>query len=94
MFKKTINYMNELVETKKIPGISFAFITKEKIDSGLLGFKQIVPNVEILEENTLYDMASLTKVICTTTIVLKLIEEDKVDIDTPFKLYLPEFSDE
>ena len=25
MFKKTINYMNELVETKEIPGISFAF---------------------------------------------------------------------
>lgn len=94
MFKKTINYMNELVETKKIPGISFAFITKEKIDSGLLGLKQIVPDVEILEENTLYDMASLTKVICTTTIVLKLIEEDKVDIDTPLHHYLPEFLDE
>lgn len=53
-----------------------------------------MPDVEILEENTLYDMASLTKVICTTTIVLKLIEEDKVDIDTPLHHYLPEFLDE
>lgn len=94
MYNKTINYMNELVAAKEIPGISFAFISKDKTYSNILGVKQIIPKLEKLEVNTLYDMASLTKVICTTTILLKLIEESKINIDTPLHQYLPEFSDE
>ncbi len=40
---------------------------------------------------TLYDMASLTKVIATTTLVMYAVEEHRIDLDTPVVHYLPDF---
>jgi len=42
--------------------------------------------------NTLYDMASLTKVIVTTTSVMILVQQKRLDLDTPVARYLPEWS--
>ena len=41
---------------------------------------------------TLYDMASLTKVIATTTLAMYAVEEHRLDLDTPVVRYLPEFA--
>ena len=43
-------------------------------------------------ENTIYDLASLTKVVGTTTAVMLLFDEGKVKLDEPVSTYLPEFS--
>jgi len=40
----------------------------------------------------MYDLASLTKVIATTTAVMKLYDEGKVQLDNPVSGYLPEFA--
>jgi beta-N-acetylhexosaminidase len=42
--------------------------------------------------NTLYDMASLTKVIVTTTSVMILMQQKRLDLDTPVVRYLPEWA--
>ena len=42
--------------------------------------------------NTLYDMASLTKVIVTTTAIMMLTQQKRLDLDTPVVRYLPEWS--
>jgi serine-type D-Ala-D-Ala carboxypeptidase len=42
--------------------------------------------------STIYDLASLTKVVGTTTAVMLLFDEDKIKLDEPVKSYLPEFS--
>ncbi len=42
--------------------------------------------------NTLYDMASLTKVIVTTTSVMILMQQKRLDLDTPVARYLPEWA--
>ncbi len=41
---------------------------------------------------TLYDMASLTKVIALTTLSMMAVEEHKLDLDTPVVHYLPDFA--
>ena len=94
MYLETKEFMKELVEINKIPGITYAFVSKGKIEIKESGFKQLVPQKIKLGPDTLYDMASLTKVICTTTVVLKLIEKGLVKIDKPLHDYLPEFLDE
>ncbi|MXX85458.1 MAG: serine hydrolase [Acidobacteria bacterium] len=43
---------------------------------------------------TIYDLASLTKVVGTTTLVMMLVEEDALDIALPVSAYLPEFLDQ
>lgn len=41
--------------------------------------------------SSLYDLASLTKVVATTTAAMKLYEAGKLDLDAPVVRYLPEF---
>ncbi len=40
---------------------------------------------------TVYDMASLTKVIVTTTLAMMAVQEGRLDLDAPVQRYLPEF---
>ncbi|MBI2537674.1 MAG: beta-lactamase family protein [Gemmatimonadetes bacterium] len=42
-------------------------------------------------ESTLYDLASLTKVVATTPAVMLLVDAGKVQIDRPVRDYLPDF---
>jgi CubicO group peptidase (beta-lactamase class C family) len=41
---------------------------------------------------TLYDMASLTKVIALTTLAMMAVEEGRLDLDAPVIRYLPDFA--
>lgn len=43
-------------------------------------------------DQTVYDLASLTKVVGTTTAVMLLVEDGKMRLDEPVASYLPEFS--
>ena len=40
---------------------------------------------------TIYDLASLTKVVGLTTATMLLVDEGKLDLDAPVRAYLPEF---
>ena len=42
--------------------------------------------------DTVFDLASLTKVIATTTAVMQLVEQGKVRMNDPVAKYLPEFA--
>ena len=41
--------------------------------------------------NTVYDLASLTKVIATTTLAMQAVSEGRLDLDAPVQRYLPSF---
>jgi beta-glucosidase-like glycosyl hydrolase/CubicO group peptidase (beta-lactamase class C family) len=47
---------------------------------------------DIVENSNLYDLASLTKVAATTLSVMKLSDEQKLDIDQTLSFYLPELT--
>lgn len=46
-----------------------------------------------VDAHTVFDLASLTKVVGTTTAAMILEDEDKLDIDRPVRDYLPDFDD-
>lgn len=46
----------------------------------------------IVTAKTLYDMASVTKVVVTTTSLMMLVQQKRVDLDARVSRYLPEFS--
>ncbi len=56
---------------------------------GRLSWSGESPDVDI---HSLYDLASLTKVVGTTTAVMILYDEGKIDLDAPVRDYLPAFS--
>jgi CubicO group peptidase (beta-lactamase class C family) len=43
--------------------------------------------------DTIFDLASLTKPVATTTAILLLVHEGRVDLDAPVSKYLPAFSE-
>lgn len=57
---------------------SFGYLTYEK--------------TEKVTENTIYDLASITKILATNLAVMKLWEEKKIDLEKTISDYLPEFA--
>lgn len=57
-----------------------------------LGDRARMPERESMTEDTIFDAASLTKVVATAPSIMLLIERGKVRIDAPVRDYLPEFS--
>ena len=49
-------------------------------------------SARVSADRTIYDLASLTKVVGTTTAAMVLFDEGKLDLDSPVHLYLPAFS--
>ena len=56
------------------------------------GNRALEPAAEPMTEDTLFDMASLTKVLVTTTAILQLYEQGKLNLDAPVARYLPDFA--
>ncbi|MGB0008456.1 MAG: exo-beta-N-acetylmuramidase NamZ domain-containing protein, partial [Candidatus Sulfotelmatobacter sp.] len=54
--------------------------------------RALEPRREPMTLDTIFDLASLTKVIATTTAVMQLVEEGKVRLNDPMAKYLPEFA--
>jgi serine-type D-Ala-D-Ala carboxypeptidase len=46
----------------------------------------------VVPEQTIYDLASLTKVVGTTTALMILFDEGKIQLDDPLSKFVPEFS--
>ena len=56
-----------------------------------LGSRAVTPAVEPMTTDTIFDIASLTKVVATTPAILALVDDRKVDLDAPLGRYLKEF---
>jgi len=56
------------------------------------GNRALEPRREPMALDTIFDLASLTKVIATTTAVMQLVEQGKVRLNDPVAKYLPEFA--
>jgi uncharacterized protein YbbC (DUF1343 family)/CubicO group peptidase (beta-lactamase class C family) len=55
------------------------------------GNRSLEPKVEPMTVDTIFDMASLTKVIATTTAVMQLEEQGRIRMNDPVVKYIPEF---
>jgi uncharacterized protein YbbC (DUF1343 family)/CubicO group peptidase (beta-lactamase class C family) len=56
------------------------------------GSRALEPRREAMTLDTVFDLASLTKVIATTTAVMQLVERGEVRLNDPVAKYLPEFA--
>lgn len=66
---------------------------KQIIYRGVFGNRCILPNVAPMKADTIFDLASLTKVVATTPSIMQLIEQGKLELDAPVATYWPKFAD-
>ena len=57
-----------------------------------VGFAQIIPRRRPVKPHTIFDLASLTKPLATTTAILQLCARGLVVLDAPVAAYLPSFA--
>ncbi|MGX7058591.1 serine hydrolase domain-containing protein [Vagococcus humatus] len=86
-------------QTKKIidtqlnhnyPGVSYAIFDQQKWCPHFAGYQQLIPTPELVTKHTIFDIASLTKVVCTTTVLLQLLETNDIDLEKSIHFYLPD----
>jgi uncharacterized protein YbbC (DUF1343 family)/CubicO group peptidase (beta-lactamase class C family) len=56
------------------------------------GRRSLEPKVESMTLDTIFDVASLTKVVATTPSVMKLYQEGAIRLNDPVSKYIPEFA--
>lgn len=83
--------INSLITKGAFPSANYVIVTHNHTYYGSLGNKSLLPTKEANDIDTLYDMASLTKVIATTTCIFKLMEEGKLRTASKVSDYLPRF---
>jgi CubicO group peptidase (beta-lactamase class C family) len=83
-FEKAFEPLEILVKAKRIPGGVLGLVTKDGTRiSKATGFAQTVPVPRRMSENTWFDLASLTKVIFTTSQILDLADREIIDLNAP-----------
>lgn len=84
--------INEAVQSGLIPGaVLIIGHNGQVIYRKAYGSRSLVPRREAMTVDTIFDAASLTKVVATTPSIMKLFEEGKLRLDDPVTKYLPEF---
>ena len=56
------------------------------------GQRSVTPDVKPATLDTIYDAASLTKVMATAVAIMQLVEQGKIDLDQPVATYWPAFA--
>ncbi|MGH6614375.1 serine hydrolase domain-containing protein [Sphingomonas sp.] len=75
----------------RIPGAMLGVLTADGQRAvKLTGHAALVPEPELLTEAHWFDLASVSKVIATTTMILRLADEGRIDLDRPLTDAIPD----
>jgi len=81
----------EAVESGRIPGAALGIVSADGERAvHFAGMAALVPEREVLTRDHWFDLASLSKVIATTTIIMKLAEQGRLDLDRPLTDAIPD----
>jgi beta-glucosidase-like glycosyl hydrolase/CubicO group peptidase (beta-lactamase class C family) len=95
LLRPAYHVIESAIADKAFPGATLAVGYKGKVAIHAFGNLSYDANAPAVEPRTMYDIASLTKVVATTTLVAKLSEGDfpvPLDLDAKVERYLPEWA--
>ncbi|GGR13950.1 serine hydrolase domain-containing protein [Deinococcus ruber] len=83
--------VEQAVKDGVVPGAALGVLRAgESAEVACWGLAQRVPTEEPLTLDTVFDLASLTKVLFTVPEVLRVVEDGLADLDDPISRFLPE----
>lgn len=82
--------IGRFIAAEQMPGAQFWLERDGLSYHRAYGARALLPAVEALDEDTVFDAASLTKVVVTATAVQLLRERGRLDMEAPLRRYLPE----
>lgn len=91
MFETVSDILKEAIEQKVTPGVAAAIGCRNEIlyeqCFGRISYDEAAP---LVTPKTLYDLASVTKILCTTVLCLQALGEGRIYLQDPISLYFPE----
>jgi CubicO group peptidase (beta-lactamase class C family) len=101
-FATVSKLINDAIAADQLPGavvvighggeIAFRQAYGSRKLAGEPGLDGLSAPAEPMTEDTIFDLASLTKSLATATVVMQLYEQGKVRFDDPVERYLPDFN--
>lgn len=87
--------INEEISKHRLPGAVVLVGRKGRIIwQKNYGSRALEPSREVMTGETIFDLASLTKVVATATSIMILVERGKVRLNDPLSVYIPELKGE
>ena len=84
--------VHEDIEQKRLPGaVVLVGVGDRTVYQKAIGHRAIMPSPEPMTLDTIFDLASLTKAVATTTSVMILVEEGKVRLNDRVATFIPGF---
>src|SRR5687767_1537444 len=83
------SFVTKTMDTLGVPGVSVGILHDGDEVSAGFGVTNI-EHPQQVDEGTLFQIGSTTKTF-TATVMMRLVEEGKVDLDKPVVTYLPKF---
>ena len=86
--------VEQAIRRGSFPGAALAIGRRDQVvvERGLGHLDWYAGSEPVDPDLTVYDLASLTKVVATTTAVMLLVEDGRLGLDTPVREYLPGFA--
>ncbi len=93
LFSEAYEVINKAIADSVFPGAQMAILRKgELVSNKSFGHQTYDTSSPEISSETMYDLASVTKIVATTLLSMNLWEKKKIVLDIPVKSYLPEFS--
>jgi CubicO group peptidase (beta-lactamase class C family) len=95
-FPLTTTLLEQAVRDRVFPGCAFAVLAGRdaacpEYAAQAIGHFTYEPDALPVQPDTVFDLASLTKVLATTAAVMRLCDRGSLALDAPVKKWLPEF---
>lgn len=92
-FDKVFDLIQEGIADSVAPGMA-VYVAREGKVLAKQGFGRFTydKSSPAVDSETIFDLASITKVMATTPLAMKMYERDYLHLDKPVSAYLPEFS--
>ena len=96
MDAQKLTYVDEIIQASmaagEIPGAVLAIVRGDKIAYiKAYGNKSVLPKTEPMTENTVFDLASVSKPVGTAISMMQLMERGKFRLTDPVSMYIPGF---
>ncbi len=89
-FDRAFAPVQAAISERRIPGAVLGLLEDGHLTLRAAGHAQLQPTPAPMREDTVFDLASLTKVIFTTTTILRLAEQGRLHLDDPLAKAIPD----
>ena len=91
-FHKADSLISAAVASHAIPGAVLCVVKGDKVlYNKAYGYRRVLPDSVAMTPNTVFDLASVSKVVGTGMTAMTLVDEGRLNLDAKVSQYLPEF---